>query len=55
MEEVEWCAKCGHQPKQGGMNMYPDFCKQCAGDFMRMLDKSGCLNKLKRKAKKKRK
>jgi hypothetical protein len=50
--EEELCAKCHKIPKQPDGSMYPDFCKFCASDFKRLLDKTGLLNKLKRKQKK---
>ena len=53
MEEPEFCVKCETFPKQGGKAMYPDFCRECAGRIMNMLDKHGILNDLKRKLKKK--
>ncbi len=50
--EEELCAKCHHASKQGDGQLYPDFCKRCANDFKRMLDKVGILNKLQKKIKK---
>jgi hypothetical protein len=43
------CAKCQKIPRQPEGSMYADFCKFCAADFKRLLDKRGLLNKLKRK------
>lgn len=52
MEEMKMCERCKVRPQQYEDGaMYPDFCKACADDFKRVLDKAGLLNKLKRKYK----
>jgi hypothetical protein len=51
MEDPKFCVKCGIFPKQDDKEMYPDFCRECAGRIKNLLDKHGLLNKLKRKHK----
>jgi hypothetical protein len=50
--EEGMCAKCGIRKVQEDRKaMYPDFCRDCADRFKKVLEKQGLLNKLKRKKK----
>jgi hypothetical protein len=46
------CPRCGLRAKQTDPKaMYPDFCRECAERFKKILEKQGLLNELKRKKK----
>jgi hypothetical protein len=48
----QMCGKCKIRKSQNDPKaMYPDFCRECAREFQRILDKHGLLNKLKKKKK----
>ena len=46
------CPRCKiRKPHDDPKAMYPDFCRECAERFTKVLDKHGLLKRLKRKKK----